>query len=166
MQVRNDLRSQGLEVPDAVARPAASPELALAALREVENQPHAGRQHKAEEPEISDDDEDVEQEGEIGGRYAEEIMEVCCSDRPIGVMVQPMHSHLAPFWGCGVNSCFTVTRPHLLRSWSNPCTLTWPNPLACGRPVARTRHICCLSTVFCAWRQSLFTRRPWNSYVG
>ncbi len=77
MQVRNDLRSQGLEVPDAVARPAASPELALAALREVENQPHAGRQHKTEEPEISDDDEDVEQEGDIGGRYEEEIMEVC-----------------------------------------------------------------------------------------
>ena len=76
MQVRNDLRSQGLEVPDAVARPAASPELALAALREVENQPHAGRQHKTEEPEISDDDEDVEQEGDIGGRYEEEIMEV------------------------------------------------------------------------------------------
>ena len=101
MQVRNDLRSQGLEVPDAVARPAASPELALAALREVENQPHAGRQHKAEEPEISDDDEDVEQEGEIGGRYAEEIMEVRCCDTPIGVMVQPMHSHLAPFCGCG-----------------------------------------------------------------
>lgn len=75
-QVRNDLRSQGLEVPDAVARPAASPELALAALREVENQPHAGRQHKTEEPEISDDDEDVEQEGDIGGRYEEEIMEV------------------------------------------------------------------------------------------
>lgn len=73
--VRNDLRSQGLEVPDAVARPAASPELALAALREVENQPHAGRQHKTEEPEISDDDEDVEQEGDIGGRYEEEIME-------------------------------------------------------------------------------------------
>ena len=74
--MRNDLRSQGLEVPDAVARPAASPELALAALREVENQPHAGRQHKVEEPEISDDDEDVEEEGDIGGRYAEEIMEV------------------------------------------------------------------------------------------
>ncbi|KAL3157920.1 hypothetical protein ABBQ32_012324 [Trebouxia sp. C0010 RCD-2024] len=73
--VRNDLRSQGLEVPDAVARPAASPDLALAALREVENQPHAGRQHKVEEPEISDDDEDVEEEGDIGGRYAEEIME-------------------------------------------------------------------------------------------
>lgn len=76
MQVRNDLRSQGLEVPDAVARPAASPDLALAALREVENQPHAGRQHKVEEPEISDDDEDVEEEGDIGGRYAEEILEV------------------------------------------------------------------------------------------
>lgn len=75
-QVRNDLRSQGLEVPEAVARPAASPELALAALREVENQPHAGRQHKVEEPEISDDDEDVEEEGDIGGRYAEEILEV------------------------------------------------------------------------------------------
>ena len=74
--MRNDLRSQGLEVPDAVARPAASPDLALAALREVENQPHAGRQHKVEEPEISDDDEDVEEEGDIGGRYAEEIMEV------------------------------------------------------------------------------------------
>lgn len=86
--MRNDLRSQGLEVPDAVARPAASPDLALAALREVENQPHAGRQHKVEEPEISDDDEDVEEEGDIGGRYAEEIMEVgddpcntlCCAD--------------------------------------------------------------------------------------
>lgn len=63
-------------MPDAVARPAASPELALAALREVENQPHAGRQHRVEEPEISDDDEDVVEEGDIGGRYAEEILEV------------------------------------------------------------------------------------------
>lgn len=71
--VRNDLRSQGLEVPDAVARPAASPELALAALREVENQPHAGRQLKVEEPEISDDDDDVEAGADMG-RYEEEIM--------------------------------------------------------------------------------------------
>ncbi len=85
MQVRNDLRSQGLEVPDAVARPAASPELALAALREVENQPHAGRQHKTEEPEISDDDEDVEQEGDIGGRYEEEIMEVWLHSKPLSL---------------------------------------------------------------------------------
>lgn len=70
-------------MPDAVARPAASPDLALQALREVENQPHAGRQHKVEEPEISDDDEDVEQEGDIGGRYEEEIMEVCFSSKEI-----------------------------------------------------------------------------------
>lgn len=87
MQVRNDLRSQGLEVPDAVARPAASPDLALAALREVENQPHAGRQHKTEEPEISDDDEDVEQEGDIGGRYEEEIMEVCSLVLPLAMFL-------------------------------------------------------------------------------
>ena len=91
MQVRNDLRSQGLEVPDAVARPAASPDLALAALREVENQPHAGRQHKTEEPEISDDDEDVEQEGDIGGRYEEEIMEVWISNATLQDVHQWLH---------------------------------------------------------------------------
>ena len=73
MQVRNDLQSQGSEVAGAVARPAASPELALAALREVENQPHAGRQLKVEEPEISDDDDDVEAGADMG-RYEEEIM--------------------------------------------------------------------------------------------
>lgn len=74
MQVRNDLRSQGLEVPDAVARPAASPELAMAALREVENQPHAGRQHKAEEVEISEDDEVVDR-GPVR-RYEDDLMQV------------------------------------------------------------------------------------------
>ena len=71
--MRNDLRSQGLEVPDAVARPAASPDLAMAALREVENQPHAGRQHKAEEVEISEDDEIVERGP--GRRYEDELMQ-------------------------------------------------------------------------------------------
>lgn len=76
LQVRNDLRAQGLEVPDAVARPAASPDLAMQALREVENQPHAGRQHnnKAEEVEISEDDEVVERGS--GRRYEEDVMEV------------------------------------------------------------------------------------------
>ena len=74
--MRNDLRAQGLEVPDAVARPAASPDLAMQALREVENQPHAGRQHnnKAEEVEISEDDEVVERGS--GRRFEDDLMEV------------------------------------------------------------------------------------------
>ena len=85
VQVRNDLRSQGLEVPDAVARPAASPDLAMAALREVENQPHAGRQHKAEEVEISEDDEVVERAP--GRRYEDDMMQASLQSLLCGRML-------------------------------------------------------------------------------